>query len=343
MKAALWDKIGHISIIDTPKPQADKDSAVVKVKAVGVCATDVHMICGHVTLAKPPHILGHEIAGVIEEIGENSRGFKKGDRIVVDTIVSCGHCLACKSGRRELCPERQEIGYVPYNGGYAEYVKVPTQCLVHLPESIPFKDAAILESIACPFGAVLRIGIRLGSTVLVQGAGPAGIAFTQSAKISGAKKVIVSARGTQRLEFAKKFGADFVIDAANEDVIKRVSELTDGMGCDYVIDAAGSVQSINTSFDTAKVGGDILFYGIPSADSKIEFPFMKMMLKQLKLHGVLEYCQGWDVLVGLVESGKINVHDMVTHTFGLDELSKAVDLYNSKDRSLIKAVIVNEE
>ena len=342
MKAALWDKIGHISTVDVPKPQSDKNSAVVKVKAVGVCATDVHMINGNVTLAKPPHVLGHEIAGVIEEIGENNRGFKKGDRIVVDTIVSCGHCLACKSGRRELCPDRQEIGYVPYDGGYAEYVKVPTQCLVHLPDSIPFKDAAILESIACPFGAVLRIGIRLGSTVLVQGAGPAGIAFIQSAKLSGAKKVIASARGAQRLEFAKKFGADFVIDAANEDVIARVNELTDGQGCDYVIDAAGSTQSIQTSFDTAKVGGDILFYGIPSADSKIDFPFMKMMMKQLKLHGVLEYCQGWDVLVGLVESGKINVADMVTHTFKLDELSKAVDLYNSKDRSLIKAVIVNE-
>ena len=342
MKAALWDKIGHISIIDTPKPGADKNSAVVKVKAVGVCATDVHMINGNVDLAKPPHILGHEIAGIVEEIGENSRGFKKGDRIVVDTIVSCGRCIACKSGRRELCPDRQEIGYAPYNGGYAEYVKVPTQCLVHLPDSIPFKDAAILESIACPFGAVLRIGIRLGSTVLIQGAGPAGIAFTQSAKLSGAKNVIVSARGAQRLEFAKKFGADFTIDAANEDVVKRVNELTDGQGCDYVIDAAGSEKSIQTSFDTAKAGGDILFYGIPPADAKIEFPFMKMMMKQLRLHGILEYCAGWDVLVGLVESGKMNVHDMVTHTFKLDELQKAVDLYNSKDRSLIKAVIIND-
>ena len=342
MKAALWDKIGHISIIDTPKPTSEDGFAVVKVMAVGVCATDVHMINGNVTLAKPPHILGHEIAGVIDEVGKNSAGWKKGDRIVVDTIVSCGHCLACKSGRRELCPDRQEIGYVPFDGGYAEYVKVPIQCLVHLPDSIPFKDAAILESVACPFGAILRIGIRLGSTVLVQGAGPAGIAFTQSAKLSGAKKVIVSARGAKRLEFAKKFGADFVIDAANEDVIKRVDELTGGEGCDYVIDAAGSVQSIQTCFDTAKVGGDILFYGIPSADAKIEFPFMKIMMKQLRLHGVLEYCAGWDVLVGLVESGKMNVHDMVTHTFRLEELQKAVELYNSKDRSLIKAVIVQE-
>ena len=340
MKAALWDGIGHISIIDTPKPEKEDGFAVVKVMAVGVCATDVHMINGNVTLAKPPHILGHEIAGTIEDVDEGI--WKKGDRVVIDTIVSCGHCLACKSGRRELCPERQEIGYVPYNGGYAEYVKVPVQCLVRLPESIPFRDAAILESVACPFGAVLRIGIRLGSTVLVQGAGPAGIAFIQSAKLSGAKRIIVSARGKQRLEFAKKFGADYVIDAANEDVVKRVDEITNGQGCDYVIDAAGSIQSIGTCFDTAKAGGDILFYGIPSSDSKIEFPFMKMMMKQLRLHGVLEYCAGWDVLVGLVESGKLNIHDMVTHTFGLDELSKAVKLYNSKDRSLIKAVIVND-
>ena len=340
MKAALWDKIGHVSIIDTPKPTLEDGFAIVKVMAVGVCATDVHMISGHVTLAKPPHILGHEIAGVIDEIAPNSAGWKTGDRIVVDTIVSCGHCLACKSGRRELCPEREEIGYDPYDGGYAEYVKVPIQCLVRLPDSIPFQDAAIMESVACPFGAVLRIGIKLGSTVLVQGAGPAGIAFIQSVRLSGAKKIIVSARGKERLEFAKHFGADHVIDAQNEDVIKRVNELTDGQGCDYVIDAAGSEQSIEISFDTAKVGGDVLFYGIPSADSKIEFPFMKMMMKQLRLHGVLEYCAGWDVLVGLVESGKMNVHDMVTHTFRLDELSKAVELYNSKDRSLIKAVIV---
>lgn len=343
MKAALWDKIGHISIVDIPKPCADGNSAVIKVMAVGVCATDIHMINGNVTLAKPPHVLGHEIAGVVEEIGENSSGFKKGDRVVVDTIVSCGHCVACKSGRRELCQKRQEIGYDPYDGGYAEFVKVPVQCLVHLPDSIPFKDAAILESIACPFGAVLRIGIRLGSTVFIQGAGPAGIAFTQSVKLAGAKRVIVSARGKQRLEFAKKFGADFVIDAAEEDVLKRVDELTDGEGCDYVIDAAGSVLSIQTCFDAAKVGGDILFYGIPSADEKIGFPFMKMMMKQLRLHGVLEYCAGWDVLVGLVENRKINVSDMVTHIFRLDELQKAVDLYNSKDRSLIKAVILNEE
>lgn len=341
MKAAVWDAIGHVSVMDKLKPVADEGHVIVKVKAVGVCATDIHMITGKVALATPPHVLGHEIAGEVDEIGQGVTGWKKGDRVVIDTIISCGRCPACKGGRKELCSERMEIGYTPYDGGYAEYVRVPAQCLVHLPDSIPFRDAAIMESVACPFGAVLRIGVKPGSTVLVQGGGPAGIAFLQASKLSGAKKVIVSARGEQRLEFAKHFGADEVIDAKNENVLERVMELTDGQGCDYVMDAAGSIDSILLCFDACKIGGDILYYGIPDASAKIDFPFMKMMMKQLRLHGILEYCAGWDTLVSLVESGRINIHDMVTHTFKLDELPKAIELYENKDRNLIKAVIEN--
>ncbi len=342
MKAAVWDAIGHISIEEREKPEANDGHVVVKVKAVGVCATDIHMITGKVELATPPHILGHEIAGVVDEIGQGVTGWKKGDRVVIDTIVTCGHCKACKSGRRELCKDRQEIGYDPYDGGYAEYVRVPAQCLVPLPESIPFEQGAILESIACPCGAVLRIGVKPGSTVLVQGGGPAGIAFLQAAKLSGAKKVIVSARGEGRLKFAKHFGADEVIDAKCENVLERVMELTDGVGCDYVMDAAGSVESILLCFDACKVGGDVFYYGIPDASAQIPFPYMTMMMKQLNLHGILEYCAGWYTLVELVESGKINVKDMVTHIFSIEEMDKAIELYEKKDQTLIKSVIVNK-
>ncbi len=341
MKAVVWDKINHVTIEERPMPKADEGHVVVKVKAVGVCATDIHMISGNVALAQPPAILGHEIAGVIEEVGNAVHGWEKGDRVVIDTIVSCGRCTACKSGRKELCSERNEIGYNPYDGGYAEYVRVPAQCLVHLPESVSFRDAAIMESVACPFGAVLRIGVKPGSTVLVQGGGPAGIAFIQAAKLSGAKKVIASVKGKERMEYTKHFGADVVIDAKNEDVLARVMEITGGKGCEYVMDAAGTSESILLCFDACKNGGDVLYYGIPSADSKIEFPFMKMMLKQLRLHGILEYCAGWDVLVSLVESGRINLHDMVTHTFKLDEFSNVLDIYHSGDKNFIKMVIEN--
>ncbi len=341
MKAAVWDAIGHISIMEKEMPTADEGFVVVKVKAVGVCATDIHMITGKVKLASPPHILGHEIAGEIEEIGNGVKGWKKGDRVVIDTIVSCGRCTACKSGRKELCSEREEIGYTPYDGGYAEYVRVPAQCLVKLPDSVPYAEGAIMESVACPFGAVLRIGVKPGSTVLVQGGGPAGIAFIQAAKLSGAKKVIASVRGKERIEYAKHFGADEVIDAKNEDVLSRVMELTDSLGCDYVMDAAGSVESITLCFDACKVGGDVLYYGIPDAEAKIDFPFMKMMMKQLRLHGILEYCAGWDTLVALVESGRINIRDMVTHKFKLEELPKAIEKYKTMQSDFIKMVIEN--
>ena len=342
MKVAVWDAVNHVTIEERPKPVADEHHVVVRVKAVGLCATDIHMIKGNVALASPPAVLGHEIAGEIDEVGPGVQGWKKGDRVAIDTIISCGRCVACKSGRKELCSERNEIGYNPYDGGYAEYVRVPSQCLVHLPDNVPYRDAAIMESVACPFGAVLRIGVKVGSTVLVQGGGPAGIAFIQAAKLSGARLVIASVRGKERIAYAEHFGADVVIDAANEDVEKRVMELTDGMGCDYVMEATGSVSGIELCFDVCKNGGDVLYYGIPSVDAKIEFPFMKMMIKQLRLHGILEYCAGWDVLASLVAAGKVNLHDMVTHTFKLEEFSKALDLYNSGDRSFIKMVFEND-
>lgn len=340
MKAAVWKEINKVEVCEVPDPKVQKDGVIVKVHGVGVCATDVHMIAGNVTLAKPPHILGHEIAGEIIEIGENVTGWKIGDRVVVDTIVSCGHCKACKMGRRELCSQREEIGYPPYSGGYAEKVAIPAQCLVKMPDSLSYKEGAILESIACPFGSVLRIGIPTGATVFVQGGGPAGISYIQAAKINGAGKIIASVRGKERIEYAKHFGADVVIDAEHENVLERVMEETDGVGCQVVMDAAGSVDSIMLCFDASAVGADVFFYGIPSKDAKIEFPYMKMMMKQLRLHGVLEYCIGWDTLAKMAGSKKVNVTDMVTHTFTLEQLPDAVELVKSKNRSLIKAVIL---
>ena len=320
-------------------PQAQPGGVVVRVHNVGICATDVHMITGRIALAEPPHVLGHEIAGEVWELGEGVTGWNKGDRVAIDTIVSCGRCPACKSGRRELCPNRQEIGYPPFSGGYAEFVAVPAQCLVALPDALSYREAAILESVACPFGSVVRIGIPTGADVLVQGGGPAGIAYIQSAKLRGAGRVIASVRGKERIEYAKQFGADVVIDAEHENVLERVLEETDGRGCDVVMDAAGSRDSILLCFDACCPGGDVFFYGIPDASVELPFPFMKLLTKQLRLHGVLEYCAGWDTLVKLAACGRMNVRDMVTHTFSLEELPRAVELVKSKDRSLIKAVI----
>ena len=340
MKAAVWTDINKIEIQDVPTPTPKEGEVLVKVKAAGVCATDVHIITGGFAHATPPHILGHEIAGEVAELGDRVTDAKVGDRVIINTVISCGKCVWCKSGRNEMCPSGSEIGYNPHNGGYAEYVVVPESCLVKIPDSISFKEGAIIESAVCPAGSVLRYGIEMGSTVFIQGGGPAGIAYIQLAKACGAAKVIASARGKERIDYAREFGADVVIDALNEDVLSRVLEETDGVGARYSIDAAGTVSSIDLSVKACANGGDILYYGIPGKDDVINFPVTDIILKHLNLHGCCGNYLSWEPFVNMIAGRRFNIKDMVTHEFSLEDLPKAVDLIRNKDRSLIKSVIV---
>ncbi|MBQ9757067.1 MAG: alcohol dehydrogenase catalytic domain-containing protein [Clostridia bacterium] len=340
MKAAVWTDINKIEIKEVPTPTPKAGEVLVKVKAAGVCATDVHIIIGAFPHATPPHILGHEISGEVFALGENVTDAKVGDRVIINTVVSCGKCVWCKSGRNEMCPHGSEIGYNPHNGGYAEYVVVPESCLVKIPDSISFKEGAIMESAVCPSGSILRFGIEMGSTVFIQGGGPAGIAYIQLAKACGAAKVIASVKGQERIDYAKKFGADVVIDASNEDVYARVMDETDGLGARYSIDAAGTPSSVDISVKACANGGDIFFYGIPGKDDEIPFPVTEIVLKHLNIHGVCGNYLTWEPFVNLVASEKFNIRDMVTHEFALEDLPKAVELIKNRNKDLIKAVIV---
>ena len=213
---------------------------------------------------------------------------------------------------------------------------------IRIPDSISFEEGAILESIVCPAGSILRYGMELGSTVLVQGGGPAGIGYIQLSKACGAGKVIASVRGKERIEFAKKFGADVVIDAANEDVFARVMEETNGEGARYSIDAAGSVASIEMAIKACANGGDVTLYGIPDEKAVINFPVIDIVLRQINIHGACGNYLAWEPLVKMVEGGRINVRDMITHRYTLEELPTALNLIKNREKNLIKSVIVME-
>ena len=340
MKAAVWTDIHKIEIREVPTPVPGKGEVLVKVKAAGVCATDAHIISGSFAHATPPCILGHEICGEVAVLGEGVEDAKVGDRVIINTIISCGKCEYCKSGRNAMCLSGSEIGYNPHDGGYAEYMVAPEHCLVKIPDCISDKEGAIIESAVCPAGSILRFGMELGATVFIQGGGPAGIAYTQLAKACGAGKVIVSVRGDERIAYAKQFGADVVIDAMNENVLARVLEETAGVGAKYSIDAAGTVSSIDLAIKAAANGGEVFFYGIPGKDDQIPFPVTDIVLKHLNIHGCCGNYLTWEPFVNLIAGGRFNIKDMVTHEFRLEDLSKAIDLIRYKDRSLIKAVIV---
>ena len=338
MKAVVWKDINQVEYTDVAEPEVKDGWVKIKVMSVGLCATEAHMITGKFDAGKPPHILGHEICGDIAEVGKNCNPLLLGKRVVVETYVGCGKCLFCRTGRKHLC-SAGEIGYPPHNGGHAQYVCVPETCVRIIPDCISYDEGGILEAVACPFGALLTAGFSMGDTILIQGAGIAGLSFIQSAKAAGAKKVICAVRNDVKLEQAKHFGADVIVDLRSENLIERVREETDGFGVDFSVDAAGAPATINNAVFCAKSGGHVILYGIPSCDSDISFPVTEMILRQITVCGYTGNEFGWDMLISLVEQGKINISDMISEVFPLSKFDEALALLCDRPKELIKIVM----
>ena len=340
MKAVIWEGVNSLRYTENaPEPEAMPGWVKIKVRSVGVCATDTHIITGRFYNGDPPHILGHEICGDVVELGEGVTGLRNGDRVVVETAVSCGKCIHCLTANKHLCDEGAEIGFPPYQGGYAEYVVAPASCVHRIPDSMSYNEGGILEACVCPFGAIYRLGMNVGETVLIQGTGVAGLAFIQSVKLHSPKKIIVAARNPERLEQAKRFGADVAINSAKEDLFARVMEETDGQGATLSIEAAGAPVTLENAVKLTAKGGRCILYGLPGENDNIQFPVKDIIMKQLTVFGVTNNELAWDPLIELVAAGKFNVKDMVTHHFTLDRLEDAVKLVIEHPAGLIKAVI----
>lgn len=323
MKAAVWTGINQIEIQDVPVPRPGPGEVLVKVISAGVCRTDLEVVSGKFRYGHPPHILGHEIAGEVAEVGAGIPHQRIGERVTIETSVGCGKCPECKSGNRHLCARMEEIGTAPHQGGYAQYIKVPEENLVPLPDNVSFDEGGIVESVVCPVGGLMRLGVRFGETVLVYGVGPAGIAFIQGAKAMGAGRVIAVARNRERLERAGRLGADLLICSGTEDVLQKVLEYTDGRGSDLVCEAAGSGATTRSAFACVKRAGRILLYGLPPEEQAKEFSSLDVIMKQLEVYGILGNPHVWVPLLALVSNGRINLSGMVDAVMPLHKLREA--------------------
>ncbi len=337
MKAVVWKGLYDLEYCDVPEPECKDGWVKIAVQAVGLCTTEVHIISGKFQVCNPPHILGHEICGNIVEVGAGVDPDFLGKRVVVETYVGCGECEFCKTGRKHLCTAG-EIGYPPYPGGDAQYVVVPAGCVRFLKDNISYDEGAIMEAVACPFGAVINAGLQEGQTVLVIGAGVAGLSFIQSALALGAKKVFCAVRNDSKAALVRKFGG-IVIDLRTETLKDAIMKATDGMGVDLAIDAAGTPATIAQCFENVKSGGKIMLYGIPSNDAKAELPVTDCILRQITVCGYTGNENAWDKLIELVSQGRISLKEMVTKTLPLSQFTNAVDLLESGDSSIIKVVL----
>jgi propanol-preferring alcohol dehydrogenase len=262
MRALVLEKFNGPFVSKTvPTPEIAPHEALVRVRNVGVCGTDVKIRADRMGLGVVPLIMGHEIAGEVAEVGRDVRGVAPGDRVVINFYVTCGRCPFCRAGRDTLCPEVRQLGF-SIDGGFAEYVKAPGINLCKVPDHVSLEAACILgDAVATSYHAITkRAQVRPGTTLALIGVGGVGLHALQMARLAGGWVIAVDV-SEARLELARKLGADAVVDARSGAFHEQVRALTGGQGVDVVLEFVGDQQTLPSSYQSLRRAGRLVFVG----------------------------------------------------------------------------------
>jgi len=320
---------GLVEIRDVPEPKIKDDEVLIEVKAVSVCGSDLHIFHDNHPYW-PPMILGHEFSGVIAEVGEEVKGWKVGDRIVTETRTgSCGVCYTCQSGFPQACEQKRPYG-IGINGAYTKYVAGPARLLHRLPDNVSFEAGAVIEPTAiCVTSILERSQLRAGESVVITGPGPIGLISLAIAKATGARIAGVTGRSSDegiRFEKARELGADFTINVDQEDPVKKVLEMTNGLGVDILIETSGGGKAIYQAFEMVRRLGRVCAIGI-SGKEELPIPYDRGIFKALRY----DFCfssswTAWETTIGLISKGVLPIEKIITHKFPLEKWEEAFHL-----------------
>jgi len=287
MKALELIAAGMLEYKDVPKPVCGKKEVLVRVKACAICGSDVHGYDGGSGRRIPPLIMGHEAAGVIEEVGGGVKDFARGDRVTFDSTLYCGECGYCRTGRINLCENRRVFGVscgdYSQQGCMAEYVAVPEYLLYRLPDRVSFEEAAAIEPLTIAMHAVNRTRLRLGDDVCVIGAGTIGQLLIKVLSIAGCSSITALDIDPAKLEFARANGASSVICKSGEEAVTSVFTITGGRGMDVAFEAVGISETVSTALQSVKRGGEVTLVGNISA--KVNFSLQHAVTREIRLNG----------------------------------------------------------
>lgn len=326
MKAAIFEKPNAPLVLgDWPTPSPGPGEILVKVAACGVCHTDLHYLDhGVPTFKKPPLILGHEAAGTVAGVGQGVNDRREGDRVLLPAILTCGHCVNCRTGRENICANMKMFGN-DIDGAYAEYVTAPAKDTFILPDSIPLIEGSIIaDAISTPYHAVKNRGrVRGGDKVVVFGCGGIGMNIVQVATAFGASVIAVDLK-EEKLQTAKALGAAATINPSRvERVDKEVRKLTGG-GADVGFEAIGNPNTIAAAFACVRNGGRMVMVGYTNQDVPLNAG--RIMYREMEIVGSLG-CRPVDYppLIEMAAAGRIKVTELVSHRFPLEEINAAFD------------------
>jgi 2-desacetyl-2-hydroxyethyl bacteriochlorophyllide A dehydrogenase len=326
-----------LEVHDREIPEAEPGEVLLKVKACGICQTDLKIIRGAIPppIVTLPHVLGHEVAGEIAAVGNHVSGVQEGDVGVVYTYVTCQNCELCLTGRENICAQLERIGF-EREGGFTEYLKVPAQNFCSFSKDQPVEKMAILaDAIGTPYHAITGLAkVRPGQNVLIVGAGGLGIHAVQIAKLCGAHVTVVDLDPNAR-DLAKSYGADEAIDPV--DAAEAVSDQTAGYGVDAVIEIVGHPQTLNWSLPSLKSGGKLILVGY-APENPFALNTMMMHYNEYEIIGCRFVTKAeLRELIQLVETGKIK--PVVTQTFAFDQVNTALETLK-KGKNLGRIVLV---
>ena len=336
MKAIEVTKPGQINIVERPIPDIKDDEVLIKIKAAGVCGSDVHIYHGKNAFATYPRVVGHEFAGEIIKIGKEVKELKIGDRVAVDPVVSCGHCYPCRIGRHNVCKSLNVLG-VHRDGGYQEYVAVAGTSAYKIPENISWKMAALVEPYSIAAQVIDRGRLTADDTVLICGAGPIGLVILQAVKMVGARVAIMDILET-RLIKAKEMGADFIINAKNSDMTKEMMAFTNNEGASLIFEATANINVLETCIQSiAAPAARVVVLGFTSELVKI--PQVTIMSRELDVIGTRLNNKKFPQVIEWFTKGLVQPEKILSHVFTFDEAQKAFELTDTNPELVCKIVL----
>ncbi len=333
MKYIVCERPGEFVLKEKEAPIKKANEALLKIKKVGICGTDLHAYSGNQAFFSYPRVLGHELASEVLEIDENTQGIKKGDRVVVIPYLSCGKCVACRHGKTNCCIAISVLG-VHDDGGMQEQITVPTELL--LPANhLTYNEMTIVEPLAIGAHALRRAHVKKGETIAVVGCGPIGIGIMKLAQIAGAKVIAID-KNENRLKYAKeKIGVDYIVKAGVH-AIEKISEITEGDLCSIVFDASGSKPALETCPDYMSHGGRFILVGLSKGELTYIHP--KIHAKETTLMCSRNATkEDFEYVISVLD--QFPTASFITHNVSFTEMIENFDSWLKPETGVIKAII----
>ena len=330
----------QIILKEATVPDPGRREVTIQVKACAICGSDVHVFKGMHPAAPLPAGAGHELAGVIAEVGREVTQFQVGDRVCMNPMLFCGKCYYCKRAEYNHCVQ-VTFCYRVGQSGFAEYINRDENWVYHLPDSLSFEEGAVIEPTATAVHAAQSSDLHLGSKIAVFGAGPIGLQTLQAAKAHGATWAAMVDVVDYRLDLARELGADVVLNAGQADPVALLRELSDGLGMDVTYECVGLEQTMRQCLAALKKGGRAMALGV-FENPEVKLNLQDMVNRELQIHAILAYVWDFQAALDLVAAGRIRLKPLISHTFPLSRIQEAFELLLDKREKAVKVLITHQ-